>query len=134
MPPSTIVLDNIVVVLRRSPATVEHQDRHHAVVLTELIYYLSVLLDQEGGGRHRAERVLNAEVLCVRYLIGWITKKFDYINRVSKTLSLSVYEGTWTHSPLLLLYISLVRSCVCVDSFCFACNISQQWHPSQVYA
>ena len=38
MPPSTIVhLDNIVAVLRRSPATVEHQDRHHAVVLTELL-------------------------------------------------------------------------------------------------
>ena len=37
VPPSTIVLlDNIVAVLRRSPATVEHQDRHHAVVLTEL--------------------------------------------------------------------------------------------------
>ena len=35
--PSTIILDNIVAVLRRSPATVEHQDRHHAVVLTELI-------------------------------------------------------------------------------------------------
>ena len=36
VPPSTIILDNIVAVLRRSPATVEHQDRHHAVVLTEL--------------------------------------------------------------------------------------------------
>ena len=35
--PSTIILDNIVAVLRRSPATVEHQDRHHAVVLTELL-------------------------------------------------------------------------------------------------
>ena len=35
--PSTIVhLDNIVAVLKRSPATVEHQDRHHAVVLLEL--------------------------------------------------------------------------------------------------
>ena len=26
----------VVAVLRRSPATVEHQDRHHAVVLTKL--------------------------------------------------------------------------------------------------
>ena len=34
--PSTMVLDNIVAVLRRIPAMVEHQDRHHAVVLTEL--------------------------------------------------------------------------------------------------
>ena len=44
MPPSTIVLDNIVVVLRRSPATVEHQDRHRA--------------GSESGDRHQAERVL----------------------------------------------------------------------------
>ena len=35
--PSTILhLDNIVVVLRRSPASVEHHHRHHAVVLTKL--------------------------------------------------------------------------------------------------
>ena len=47
MPPSTIVLDNIVVVLRRSPATVEHQDHHHAVVLTEL--FPDILLDQSPG-------------------------------------------------------------------------------------
>ena len=45
MPPSTIVLlDNIVAVLRRSPAMVEHQDRYHAVVLTELS--LDTRLDQ----------------------------------------------------------------------------------------
>ena len=37
VPPSTIVhLDNTVAVLRRSPASVEHHHRHHAVVLTEL--------------------------------------------------------------------------------------------------
>ena len=42
--PSTIVLDNIVAVLRRSPATGEHQDRHHAIVLTELS--LEALLDR----------------------------------------------------------------------------------------
>ena len=47
-----------------------HHHHHHAVVLTELIYYLDILLDQEGEGRHRAERVQNAEVSCVRYLIG----------------------------------------------------------------
>ena len=53
--PSTIVLNNIVAVLRRSPATVEHQDRHHAVVLTELFPRHSAGLEYEG--RHRAERV-----------------------------------------------------------------------------
>ena len=37
VPPSTIVhLDNIIAVLRRSPASVEHHHRHHAVVLTKL--------------------------------------------------------------------------------------------------
>ena len=47
-----------------------HHHRHHAVVLTELIYFLDTLLDQEGEGRHRAERVQNSEVPYVRYLIG----------------------------------------------------------------
>ncbi len=47
MPPSTIVLDNIVAVLRRSPATVEHHYHHHAVVLTELI--ADALLDRSPG-------------------------------------------------------------------------------------
>ena len=36
----------------------------------------------EFEGRHRAERVLNSEVPCVRYLIGRIMKTYDYINRV----------------------------------------------------
>ena len=43
----TIVVDNIVAVLRRSPATVVHQDRHHAVVLTEL--FPDTLLDRSPG-------------------------------------------------------------------------------------
>ena len=55
----------------------------------------------EFEGRHRAERVLNSEVPCVRYLIGRIVKTYDYINRIVLTLPLSVYEGTWTTlSPL----------------------------------
>ena len=48
MPPSTIFhLGHIVAVLRRNPATVEHQDRHHAVVLTELLPEAS--LDRSPG-------------------------------------------------------------------------------------
>ena len=35
----------------------------------------------------------NVEVPCVRYLIGWIVRVYDYINRVDKTLLLSFYEG-----------------------------------------
>ena len=48
------------------------------------------------------------EVPCVRYLIGQIVKTYDYINRVVITLSLSVYEGTWTHSSLSLLCITMI--------------------------
>ena len=67
MPHSTIFhLGHIIAEFRRSPAPVEHHHRHHAVVLTELIP--DTLLDQEHEGRHRAERVLNAEVPYVRYL------------------------------------------------------------------
>ena len=48
MPPAIIFhLDHIVAVLRRSPATVVHQDRHHAVVLTEL--FPDTLLDRSPG-------------------------------------------------------------------------------------
>ena len=47
-----------------------HQHRHHAVVLPELIYYFARLAGSTRRGRHRAERVLNAEVPYVRYLIG----------------------------------------------------------------
>ena len=56
---------------------------------------LDTLLDQEFEGRHQAERVQIVEVSCVRYLIGWIMKTYDYINRVVITLPLTVYEGTW---------------------------------------
>ena len=37
-------------------------------MLMELIYYLNTLLDQEGKGRHRVERVMNTKVLYVWYL------------------------------------------------------------------
>ena len=35
-------------------------------------------------------------------------KTYDYINRVVLRLPLSVYEGTWTHSPLSLLCITMI--------------------------
>ena len=52
--------------------------------------------------------MLNSEVPCVRYLIGQIVKTYGYINRVVLTLPLSVSEGTWTHSPLSLLCITMI--------------------------
>ena len=48
------------------------------------------------------------------------------------TLPLSVYEGTWTLSPLVAMHL-LDRSCVIVGIFLKYC-VPQQWHPSQVYA
>ena len=56
-----------------------------------------------------------AEVPGVRYLIGWIAKTFDYINRVNIKRPLSIYEGTWTHSPPLIAMHLLDRSCVIVE-------------------
>ena len=50
----------------------------------------------------------NSEVPCVRHLIGWIVKTYDNINRFVLTLPLSVYEGTWTHSPLSMLCITMI--------------------------
>ena len=105
--PSTIIhLSHIVVVLRRSPAEIVlHQHRHHAVVLPKLIYYFAPIAGSRRRGRHRAERVQNSEVTCVRYLIGRIVKTYDYINRVVITLPLTVYEGTWTNTlPLVAMH------------------------------
>ena len=61
--------------------------------------------------------MLNSEVPYVRYLIGRIVKTYDYINRIVLTLPLSVYEGTWTHSPLLVATHLLDISCVIVGNF-----------------
>ena len=52
--------------------------------------------------------MLNSEVPCVWYLIGRIVKTYDYIKRIVLTLPLSFYEGTWTHSPLSLLCITMI--------------------------
>ena len=67
MPPSTIQhLGHIVVVLRRSPVPVTSSSpsprRRADGTLPR------PQLDQELEGRHRAERVLNAEVPYIRYL------------------------------------------------------------------
>ena len=50
----------------------------------------------------------NSEVSCFRCLIGRAVKTYDYINRIVLMLPLSVYEGTWTHSPLSLLCITMI--------------------------
>ena len=102
--PSTILhLDNTVAELRRSPASVEHHHRHHAVVLTKLS--LNTRLDRSSRDVIELNVCRTSEVPCVRYLIGRIVKTYDYINRVVITLPLSVYEGTWTTlSPLVAMH------------------------------
>ena len=96
---------------------------------------LDTLLDQEFEGRHRAERVLNSEVPYVRCLIGRNEKKFDYINHVKQTLPLSVYDGTWTHSPPLVAMNLLDRSCVSIGIFLkLHATLPNSGIMSQVYA
>ena len=75
-------------------------------MLTELSR--EALLDREFVGRHQVERVLNSEVRAFGTWIGRIVKTYDYINRVLITLPRTVYEGTWTNSPLSLLCITMI--------------------------
>ena len=79
-------------------------------MLMELIYYLDILLDQEGEGHHRAERVQNTEVSCVRLK----REEVRLHQPRCETLLLTVYEGTWTQSPPLVTMHLLDRSCVIV--------------------
>ena len=92
VPPSTIVhLDNIVAVLRLSPASVEHHHRHNTVVLTKLS--LNTRLDRSLRNVIELNVCKNSEVSCFRCLIGRAVKTYDYINRVVLMLPLMVYEG-----------------------------------------
>ena len=61
--------------------------------------------------------------------IGRIMKTYDYINRVVLKLSLSVYEGTWTHSPRSLLCITMILR-VCRIFFFEITMFPQQVHAS----
>ena len=67
VPPSTIIhLDHIVAVLRRSPASIATSSPSPRRRADETLWQSSA--GSELVGRHRVERVLNSEVLCVRYL------------------------------------------------------------------
>ena len=50
-----------------------------------------------------------------------------------QTLPLSVYEGTWTHSPPLIAMHLLYRSCVSVDFFEIACYVPNKYMNSSNY-
>ena len=84
-------LGYIVVVLRRSPASVTSSPPSTRRRADETLPRPQ--LDLEFVGRHRAERVHIAEVSYLRCWIGQIVKTYDYINRVVITLPLTVYEG-----------------------------------------
>ena len=130
VPPSTdFHLGHIVVVLRRSHALVTSSSpstRHRAERT-----HPRPQLDQEYEGRHRAERVQIAEVSCISYLIGWIAKTFDYINRVTKRFR---FRSTRVrrHTLPSRCYASPDRSCVIVGNFLKYC-VPQHWaHSSPI--
>ena len=75
-------------------------------MLTELS--LDTRLDRSLRGVIELYVCKNSEVSCFQCLIGQAVKTYDYINRVVLTLPLSVYEGTWTRSPLSLLCITMI--------------------------
>ena len=104
MPPSTILhLDNTVAELRRSPASVEHHHRYHAVVLTKLS--LNTRLDQSSRDVIELNMCRTRRCRAFGTWISRIVKTYDYINRVVITLPLTVYEGTWTTlSPLVAMH------------------------------
>ena len=54
-----------------------------------------------------------AEVSCVWYLIGWIAKTFDYINRVIYASAFGLRGYVDTLSPLVAMLL-LYRSCMIV--------------------
>ena len=107
MPPSTILhLDNTVAELRRSPASVEHHHRHHAVVLTKLS--LNTRLDRS------SRDVIELNVCRIRRCrtfgawIGWIGKKYDYFLYVASKLPLWSTRVRRQHSPISLLCITMI--------------------------
>ena len=93
MPPSTIFyLGNIIVVLRRSPASVEHHHCHHAIVLTKLS--LNTLLDRSSRDVTELNVCRTRRCRMFGTWIGGIGKTYDYFLYVVSTLPLPVYAGT----------------------------------------
>ena len=90
--PSTIFhLSHIVAVLRRSPASVEHHHRHHAVMLTKLS--LNILLDRNSRDVTELNVCRTRRCRTFGTWIGRIGKMYDCFLYVVSTLPLPVYEG-----------------------------------------
>ena len=117
-PSTDFHLGHIVVVLRRSPASVTSSSPSTRRRADETLPRPQ--LDLEFEGHHQVERVQIAEVSCIRYLIGWIAKTFDYINRVIQCFR---FRSTRVrrHTLPSRCYASLDRSCVFVGFFLKYC-------------
>ena len=109
MPPATIFhLGHIVLVLRRSPASVEHHHRHHAVVLTELIP--EALLDQSPGSvieLYVCQKLGGAGVT----VLGSVGSERRRTTTSSTLCQRFRCRSTWVrrqHSPLSLLCITMI--------------------------
>ena len=73
--------------------------------------------------------------------VAWFSYWFDNLSLITEG---NIYRSCaassiplWGNTNIVQaasLCISMDRSCVSIDIFCFPCNIPQQWHPSQVYA
>ena len=115
MPPSTVYSSgHIVAVLRRSPVQITSPSPSPCHRADKTLPQPQ--LDQQYEGRHQAERVQIAEVSCVWYLIGWIAKTFDYINRVTIRFAFGL-RGYVDRLSSLVAMLLLDRSCVIVGIF-----------------
>ena len=132
MPPSTVThLGHIVVVLRRSPAPVTSSSPSARRRVDGTLPRPQ--LDQELEGRHRAERVQIAEVLCGQYLDQLDSRRRSTTSTALLNASAFGLRGyVDTLSPLVAMLL-LDRSCVIVGIF-LKYYVPLQWYQSQVYA
>ena len=113
--------------LRRSPAEIVlHQHCHHAVVLPEIIYYFAPLAGSRRRGRHRAERVLNAEEPDTSILhhafISIFIALWAVITRYVTILMpiLSILQGLHEEGECRQLEFSAGKGANIIDLFCTA--------------
>ena len=104
--PSTVyTLGHIFVVLRRSPAEIASPSPSPRRRAAGTHPPRRRLAGSRRRGRHRAERVLNAEVPYVRHSISWSANKFDYINRVNKRFHLRSMRVLRHTLPLVAMHL-----------------------------
>ena len=105
-PSRDLHLGHIIAVLRRSPTPVASSSPSPCRRADGTLPRPQ--LDQEYEGRHRAGRVLNSDVPYVRCLDRSDREDVRLHQPRCANASSFVYEGTWTHSPLSLLCITMI--------------------------